>query len=257
MFDSVTLSEIPSTAQAVAGYVGGHFPTWSNVVADFPHAKHLSIAVNAEEDADCLDVENGDAVPNEAPAWFKRQVARGVQRPCFYADASTMPSVMAALLSAGIKRPQYRAWVAHYTHVEHLEPGADATQWTDKALGRNLDQSLCSAAFFADPPAPKPVVNTVHYEWFSQGPFLWGTLHLDEQAIVRAYDKYRAQQTATKHPNRAQLYILRIKLRFLANRVAHVAITNPGKNGKPSWNVDHRGWRYQQLIHRAQGQRFV
>jgi hypothetical protein len=164
---------------------------------------------------------------------------------------------MAALGSAGIKRPEYRAWVAHYTNVAHLEPGSNATQWTDKALARNLDESLCDPNFFVDPPAPKPVVNDVHYDWFPTGPFLWGALRLDEQAVVKAYDKYRARQTPTQHPNRTQLYILRAKLRFLANRVAHVAITQPRLNGKPSWNLDHRGWRYQQLIHRAQGQRFV
>jgi hypothetical protein len=184
-----------------------------------------------------------------------RQKARGVKRPCFYADASTMPSVIAALLSAGIKRSSYRTWVAHYTNVAHLEPGADATQWTDVALGRNLDESLCTPLFFADP--PKPVVNTVHYEWFATGPFLMGKLRLDEQAIVRAYDVYRAQQTPTNHPHRLQLAILRRQLAYLAKRVAHEAITQPRKNGKPSWNFDHRGWRYQQLIHRAQGQRFA
>lgn len=253
LYDSVTLSAFPANAQAVAGYVGGSFPTYSNLVARFPDAHHLSVAVNAEEDADCLDIENGDARPDQAPAWYHRQVARGVKKPVFYADASTIPAVIAALTAAGIKREQYFTWVAHYTFTEHLEPGSDATQWTDRALDRNLDQSLCTEAFFGVNP---PAKNSAHYDWFINDPLLVVGKKLNERAIVVAYDKYRAEQTPTKHPHRIQLDGLRTALKLLAGRVYTVAHEHP-KNGKPSWGIDHRGWRYQQLIHRAQGQRFV
>lgn len=257
MFDAVTISNIPSDATAVAGYVGGHFPTFSNLVARFPQAKHLSIAVNASEDAECLDIENGDARPSEAPAWHVRQVSRGVKRPVFYANTSTMPSVVAELTAAKIPRSAYRLWTAHYTGQPHIEPGSDATQWTDKALGRELDQSLCADDFFTDPVA-RQAVNPPHYEWFATGPFLMGAFRLDEQAVVRVYDKYRALQTPSSHPYQTRLALLRLQLNFLAKRVAHVAIDlQPLDDGSPSWGVDHRGWRYQQLTHRAQGQRFV
>ena len=33
---------------------------------------------------------------------------------------------------------------------------ADGTQWTNAALGRNLDESVLAAEFFGPPPAPKP-----------------------------------------------------------------------------------------------------
>jgi hypothetical protein len=58
-------SAIPKTAEAVAGYVGGHWPTYNQLVKDFPHAHKLSIAVFASEDADCLDIEKGDATPDQ------------------------------------------------------------------------------------------------------------------------------------------------------------------------------------------------
>lgn len=148
MFDSVDLNTIPASARAVAGYVGGHWPTFQGLVSRFPGAHHLSIAVNSSEDAECLDIENGDATPVEAPVWFRRQKARSVKRPCFYASLSIMSQVREALSHAGIQRGEYRLWVAHYTFVAHLEPGYDACQWTDRALGRNLDQSLCSPTFF-------------------------------------------------------------------------------------------------------------
>lgn len=148
MYDSVTVNEIPSGAQAVAGYVGGSFPTFNSLLRDFPHAKHLSIAVTSHEDADCLDIETGDSTPALAPGWVRRQHARGVKRPVVYANTSTMPAVLQALTEAGIHRSEYRVWTAHYTGAPHIEFGSDATQYDDKALGRNLDASLCIPTFF-------------------------------------------------------------------------------------------------------------
>jgi hypothetical protein len=148
MFDSVDLSQIPPGAGAVAGYVGGKWPTYNEVVKRFPNAKHLSIAINATEDAECLDVETGDATPAEVPAWVHRQQSRGVKRPVLYANFSTMPQVLAALASAGIDRHlDVRLWVAEYTYTAHIPLGYDACQWTDRSGGRNLDQSLCLGTF--------------------------------------------------------------------------------------------------------------
>jgi len=254
MFDSVTISEIPSDAQAVAGYVGGRFPTFSPLVQRFPNAKHLSVAVNSGENADCLDIENGDAVPSEAPGWHVRQVARGVKRPVFYANTSTMPSVVSALDGAKIPRAEYRLWTAHFTGQPHIELGSDATQWTDKAFGRNLDQSLCVDGFFTDPAVPAK--NPPHYDWFPNGFWLLNRLHVSERQTVMLYDKLRARQTPNVHPNVAELAVCRLHLKWLAGRVYRVAHDQP-VNGNPSWGVDHRGWRFQQLTHRAQGARLV
>jgi hypothetical protein len=147
MYDSVTIDTVPNDPPAVAGYVGGSWPTFHPLRQKFPKAYHLSIAVNAGEDADCLDVETGDASPAQVPAWVRRQHGRGVKRPVLYANSSTMPSVLSAL--HGIPRDKFRVWTAHYTHTAHIEPGSDATQWTDKSHGRNLDESLCVPGFFS------------------------------------------------------------------------------------------------------------
>jgi peptidoglycan hydrolase-like protein with peptidoglycan-binding domain len=71
--------------------------------------------------------------------------------------------VIPALKAAGIGAGEIRLWSAHYTGTAHicgpstcreLGVSADGTQWTDKAMGRNLDQSLLAAGFFgAVPPA--------------------------------------------------------------------------------------------------------
>jgi hypothetical protein len=157
MYDSVDVGQIPADAPAVAGYVAGRFHTFPELEARFPRARRLSIAVASTQDADCLDIEPGDSRPELAPGWVKRQHARGVKRPVVYASQSEMTAVVAALTAAGIPRSGYRIWSAHFTFRPHIcSPAAcgargftaDATQWTDRALGRTLDQSLLHAGFW-------------------------------------------------------------------------------------------------------------
>lgn len=159
MYDSVTIEAIPLRARAVAGYVGGQWPTYPQLVKRWPNAQRLSIAVAASEDADCLDVEKGDATPLEAPGWVKRQHARVIQRPVVYSSIAQMQSLLDLLAANGILRSHVRVWTAHYR--PDLKPHrctaacgfgftgtADATQYTDKAQGRNLDASRLSRRFF-------------------------------------------------------------------------------------------------------------
>lgn len=165
MFDSVNISMIPKDAPAVAGYVNGRFRTWQALGQHFPNAHRLSIAVSSDADAECLDVEPGDATNGVAAGWLERQLRRGVKRPVVYTSLSNAQALVDVLAAAGHKRSSYRLWTAHYTHLPHIcsracglgfEGRADATQWTDKALGRNLDESRCGSSFFGDPPKPKP-----------------------------------------------------------------------------------------------------
>ena len=128
----------------------------------------LSIAVFASNDADCLDIESGDATPDEAAGWYERQKARGVERPCLYASADAMEQeVLPILEGAGIARSSVRLWSAHYTGSPHIcAPSscglmsieADGTQFTDSFDGADVDASLLLADFFgaAPPPAPAP-----------------------------------------------------------------------------------------------------
>ena len=157
MYDSVTISQIPAHAEAVAGYVDGKWPTYKALLTAFPKAHHLSIAVNSTEDAECLDVEPGDATPAQAAAWVKRQKARGVKRPVVYTSISQAQSLVYELAKAGVSRQSIRLWTAHYTYHPHrcsavcgynFNGIADGTQWTDKSLGRNLDESRISPTFF-------------------------------------------------------------------------------------------------------------
>lgn len=157
MYDSVTVPDIPLGAAAVAGYVDGLYKTYPTLLTHFPHAKHLSIAVSAATDADCLDVEKGDASIPQAPAWVKKQHARGLKRPVVYTSVSQAQALVDALEKGGVPRTAYRLWTAHYTSKPHwcsvvCSPGfkgtADATQYKS-TTSPNLDTSLVRPGFFS------------------------------------------------------------------------------------------------------------
>jgi hypothetical protein len=164
MFDSAFNNQFPPDAEAVAGYVDGHVGDQPNAAwlkTHFPHAHVLTIANSATRDADCLDIEQGDATPAQAVAWYERQRGKGAARPCLYASVSVMQAdVVPVLLAAKISRSSVRLWSAHYTGAAHIcgpasckemSIEADGTQWTSNALGRDLDESVLAADFFGSP----------------------------------------------------------------------------------------------------------
>jgi hypothetical protein len=166
MFDDINVSLIPKDAQAVAGYIGGKWPTYTKLVGEFPNAKHLSIAVSVLYDADCLDVEPGDASVTQAPVWVKRQLklrkehtkTYNTSKPVLYTSASWGQRLVDACTKAGlVYGKDYLWWSAHYTGVSHfcgpsdgfgIKQTAHATQFTDLAQGKHLDESICSPGFF-------------------------------------------------------------------------------------------------------------
>lgn len=169
LWDDVNAALIPSGAEYVAYYVDGEFKNYNAVKARFPHATLVSIAVFPKDDADALDVEQGDATIADIYGWLKRQLARGVVRPAIYISGGRIDTMMLTMNANGFHRSQYRIWSAHYTGVPHFCAAntcgvtrtavADWTQYTSRALGRSLDESLLSdVPLFVNqvPPAPKP-----------------------------------------------------------------------------------------------------
>lgn len=128
MADSVTARDIPRGKFAlVAGYVNGPYK-WSD--ADWAYhsgSRRVHIATSAAfNGGQVLDVEPGDASPNQAVGWVIRRRLAG-QDPTIYASASAIPAIRAAMSRAGVPQPHY--WVARWTGVAHLEPGSVATQY--------------------------------------------------------------------------------------------------------------------------------
>jgi catechol 2,3-dioxygenase-like lactoylglutathione lyase family enzyme len=169
MYDTIQNDQFPPGAAAYAAYVDGNLgnqPNYAHIVAAFPKAQHLSVALFSGDNADALDVEPGASSPADVPAWYAAQRKRGIQRPCVYASASTMNSeILPVLTQAGIARDAVRLWTAHYDVGEHIcGPGtcgalsvnADGTQWTPNAVvngvALDLDQSLLLENFFTTDP---------------------------------------------------------------------------------------------------------
>jgi hypothetical protein len=146
--------------------VDGRWPDYQTEINRFPNAHHLSISAFATDNADCLDIETGDATNSQAPAWVARQRQQGNPRPALYTSLSNAQTLIDTLDQAGIPRHSYRLWTAHYdpTLGSHLcKPScgyqfkdlADATQWTDHQGA--WDESLLLDDFFTiTPPAPEP-----------------------------------------------------------------------------------------------------
>src|ERR1017187_3123105 len=156
MFDSVTVGTVPSWARAVAGYTAGSWPTFLPLVRAFPRAYHVSIAIQAYYHAQCLDVEPGDAQPYQVVGWIRVDIRAGFKRPCVYSNLSEWSQIWYDLRQAEVPRSSYLAWVADWVYHPGLLAGYDAQQWSDHALGRNLDESTVSYAFLGIVVKPKP-----------------------------------------------------------------------------------------------------
>jgi hypothetical protein len=243
--DAVTASNLPSNATHAVYYADGTYANRSAVAARCPHAKLYGITVWGQTGPGIFacDSETGDMDVAQTVAWVAEQVRLGVQLICVYANLNRW-------LNEGLKAQldhygsRIKRWVADYNNVAQIQPWADAEQYSDPGP---VDLNVALANFFGDTP-PAPPTQPLHYDWFDVGPFpsIWGDLN--ERLVVEQYDGAR------KHPVIYAVYllILRAKLHFLANRVATVAGAG---TANPSWGVFHRGWRYQALIHRAQGER--
>ncbi len=161
MADAITAGNLPAGFDAYAGYVNGNWPDYNAIVQRFPNAKHLSISVFLANTADCMDIEAGDASPNQAATFVRERKTAGVSRPCLYASISVMPQVVANL--GGIQRSGYRLWSAHYGVGAHIcgpntcayqgsaTPACDGTQW---ASLNTYDESLLANDFFSLPQPP-------------------------------------------------------------------------------------------------------
>lgn len=155
MYDSVDVGQIPNAPHAVAGYVNGNYANIDQIRKRFPRTRILEISVTGTEAHQAYDIEKGDYNPEQAGELFESAKAAGIWRPCFYADLSNMPAVKASLDPHLKERSEVRLWVAYYNGLADLPAGYDAHQFTETALGRNLDESVCADTFF-QPAKPAP-----------------------------------------------------------------------------------------------------
>lgn len=130
MYDAVTPSNVPQNAQMVAGYIDGNYQSYAGLVALFPNAVHVPIAVHAStNNGVVLDVETGDATPDQAPGWVTMRRSAGVD-PTVYCSLSVWSAVRGAFINQGVAEPHY--WIAAYPGIgSALYDGAVAHQYQD------------------------------------------------------------------------------------------------------------------------------
>lgn len=165
MEDSVNPWGLETGLPAYAGYYNGTYANLTGIRSRFPTAYIVSVTPNGANGAMCIDIEPGDAVPSDAPAFFRNSNHGGAIKPWFYASASNTQAVINALSNAGIARSEYFIWSAHFTG-EHMcgpqtcgWPQADATQFKNTS---GYDRSLVAAYCFSAqpvPPNPFPILH--------------------------------------------------------------------------------------------------
>jgi|SRR5215469_2087596 len=142
MYDSITATDIPLTAEMVAGYLPPSKFAWSDDDWSlFPKAVKVRIAVRGDvTDGHVLDVEQGDATSVQAVSWVLMRRHMGAD-PTVYCNIRTFPSVVAAFNAAHVALPHF--WVAHYDGQAVLTDGYIAKQYTDSpANGGHYDLSV-------------------------------------------------------------------------------------------------------------------
>ena len=154
MYDSTTpLTSIPRDAEMVAAYVNGRYANVAQIRTAWPHATVVTIAIDAQADAQVLDVERYDADPADSPGWCRRQAARG-QIPTVYCNTSTWPQVQGAHRLAGMPDPIW--WRADYNGTATLEMGEIAHQYRSDTA-QNLDFSVVADYWPGVDPLPVPM----------------------------------------------------------------------------------------------------
>ena len=261
MFDSVT-PDIPASVTAKAGYVAGNFATWNQPWFQAIKTKYaMSIAIHLGEDADMLDIEWGDAVDADAPQFVRDRKAVG-RKAVFYRQASAVMGLIGVLNAAGFVFGQdYYIITAHYTGVPHIcSPACNTpvnfgidrtmhgTQWTDHALGRNLDESLVMVEVFQVDLHPEYAILDKDRRKLKGG----SLKRISERGRIMTYDGLK--------PGSAERKLVERDCLLLFNRLWDV-VHEHGKHkpgsaaAKHNWTLYHRGERGRILWAAAHGQR--
>jgi hypothetical protein len=149
-------------AQMIAGYLTGPY-AWTAAEWDlFPRAQHVTIVTTANANAgDVLDVERGDATPDQAHGWIAMRKANGLYRPTIYCSLSVVPAVRAATGGYILGR-DYDIWVADWTGQPVITP-APGTPLAKFAAAQYANDQAKDTTIVGDdlwprrtPPGPPP-----------------------------------------------------------------------------------------------------
>lgn len=153
-YDAVNVKNIPPTATMVAGYMQGRLipSTLPALRVRFPQAQVVTIAVTAQQDAQVLDVEKGDALPADVPGWLTRQRALGHDPTVYSSVMSAWPQIQAACAASRVALPWW--WAASPGPAQLLpDPRCVARQYSYPG---GYDVSVVAAYWPGVDPLPTP-----------------------------------------------------------------------------------------------------
>jgi hypothetical protein len=135
MYDAVTPTNIPESAQVVAGYIDGDYVWSSEDWNRFPSATKVLITVTGSLKGNVADVETGDMSPSQAVEWIEAKQSKGMRGCTIYCNRSNLETVWAAC-----RGHAYYVWVADWTGSAHEVRGTIATQYSN--VGNRYDLSM-------------------------------------------------------------------------------------------------------------------
>lgn len=190
-YDDVDASLIPPDAHHCSYYANGRYANLGAIEKQCPHALLVPILVmpfsgNYKEIVHWehglyVDVEATDFTPETGAAEMKKILEAGIY-PGAYHSLSGMQDVVNALGAEGLRRDQYGLHSASWNGIPHIDPGMNATQYTNHANGQSLDASLCGEGYFnphTDPPSSYHGSGTAYFKVQHTGATSDGKFHLD------------------------------------------------------------------------------
>lgn len=157
MFDSTTARDIPINVALAAGYANGRFAWSATDWKRFPPSSHVVISVNAwYHSAIVLDVETGDATPEQVNGWIIGAEKATGWTPTLYGTKSTLDRCK-LLVAKGKLTCDY--WLAEWSGVAHLPAGFAACQYAAPGHGSpgHFDMSVVADWWPRNVGAPKPI----------------------------------------------------------------------------------------------------
>lgn len=146
MYDSTNLLDCPNDGSIVASYMDGIYAQSGSAWAAFSGLK-VGIVISAATNAgQVLDIETGDATPDQAGAWAVMRLASGLPRATLYVNRSNRSAVESNLQAHGLNASQAALWVATLDGTQQVATGpypVVAVQYANSAMtGGHYDKSI-------------------------------------------------------------------------------------------------------------------
>jgi hypothetical protein len=145
-YDAIYAQDLPRAALPIdgdvyAGYVDGDWPDFAEICKMFPQLSALDhvlgYTTGLDSNAEFIDIENGDATPEQAVDIWYPGASQKFWRPGNYIQLSNFETLVELYADRGVEQYKCRFITAHWNGVPHVcgpntgcsRYQADGTQW--------------------------------------------------------------------------------------------------------------------------------